>query len=100
MMWVRSFILHFKKAALFMAVVIVVTKVMNYLYIDDTDEFSRYMLHEFYEEEENIDRLYLGSSHVFCGINPVILDDINGENNFNLSGSNSPQLCCVTNFFK
>lgn len=68
-----------------MAVVIVVTKVMNYLYIDDTDEFSRYMLHEFYEEEENIDRLYLGSSHVFCGINPVILDDINGENNFNLS---------------
>lgn len=87
MMWARSFILHFKKAALFMAVVIAVTGVMNYLYVDNTDQFSRYVLHEFYEEEENIDRLYLGSSHVFCDINPVILDDINGDNNFNLATS-------------
>ncbi|MBD5522993.1 MAG: hypothetical protein HDR04_00955 [Lachnospiraceae bacterium] len=67
------------------AIVIAVTEVMNYLYLDDTDEFARYMLHEFYGVEENIDWLYQGSSHVFCDINPVILDDINGENNFDLS---------------
>ena len=87
MMWVRSFILHFKKILLFAAVIIAVTGVMNYLYVDDTDAFSRYVLHEFYEETENIDRLYLGSSHVFCDINPVILDGINGDNNFDLATS-------------
>lgn len=85
MTWVRSFISHFKKAMLFVAVVIVVTEVMNYLYVDDTDDFDRYTMYAFYEEKQNIDRLYLGSSHVFCDINPVLLDDINGENNFNLA---------------
>lgn len=54
-----------------------ITAGMNYLYVDDTDEFARYMLHDFYtlDVTENIDRLYLGSSHVFCDINPVILDE-------------------------
>lgn len=85
MMWIRLFLSHLKNVIMFVAAVVVITEVMNYLYVDDTDEFARYMLHEFYEEEDNIDRLYLGSSHVFCGINPVILDGINGENNFNLS---------------
>lgn len=85
MMWVHSFILHFKKIVLFMIIVAALTLFMNYLYVDDTDEFARYMLHEFYEEKENIDRLYIGTSHVFCGVNPVILDGINGDNNFNLA---------------
>lgn len=87
MMLARSFILHFKKAALFTAAAIAVTGIMNYLYVDNTNEFSRYALHEFYQEKQNIDRLYLGSSHVYCDINPVILDDINGDNNFNLATS-------------
>lgn len=87
MMWVHSFISHFKKIILFAVVVVTVTKVMNYLYVDDTDDFVRYGIHAFYEERENIDRLYLGSSHVYCGVNPVILDGINGENNFNLATS-------------
>ncbi len=82
---VRLFISHFKKIVLFMVVVTAVIVSMNYLYVDDTDEFARYMLHEFYEEEENIDRLYIGTSHVFCGVNPVLLDEINGDNNFNLA---------------
>lgn len=87
MMWVRSFISHFKKIVLFAAVVVAVTEGMNYLYLDDTQEFARCMMHEFYENRENIDRLYLGSSHVFCDIDPVILDGINMENNFNLATS-------------
>ncbi|MDD6812010.1 MAG: hypothetical protein PUD93_09120 [Lachnospiraceae bacterium] len=102
MMWVPSFILHFKRGCkmgekkkkwytilagtlVFIVTVCGITGGLNYLYVDDTDEFSRYMLHDFYKQEENIDRLYIGSSHVFCGINPVILDDINGENNYNLA---------------
>ncbi len=90
MMWARSFISHFKKIVVFTAVVILITESMNYLYVDDTDEFARYMLHEFYEEEQNIDRLYLGSSHVFSGIDPAILDGINGDYNFNLSTATQP----------
>lgn len=85
MMWVRSYILLFKRAALFVAVLAAVTEAMNYLYVDDTDDFDRYTMYAFYEEKQNIDRLNLGSSHVFCDINPVLLDDINGENNFNLA---------------
>ncbi len=84
-MWVHSVISHIKKAVLFVVVAAVIVGGMNYLYVDDTDEFARYMLHELYEESDNIDRLYLGSSHVFCGIDPLVLDKINGENNFNLS---------------
>lgn len=85
MMWMRSVISHIKKVVLFAVVTASIVEGMNYLYVDDTDEFARYMLHELYEEDDNIDRLYLGSSHVFCGIDPLTLDDINGENNFNLS---------------
>lgn len=87
-MWVHLFILHSKKIFLFLAVIIGITALMNYLYVDDTDDFSRYMLHDFYEQEENIDRIYIGSSHVFCGIDPLILDEINEDNNYNLATGN------------
>lgn len=85
MMRLRSFILHIKIPVLFVVMVLALTEAMNYLYVDDTTEFARCMMYEFYEDDTNIDRLYLGSSHVFCDIDPTVLDDINGENNFNLS---------------
>lgn len=88
MMRVRSFISHFKRVLLFAAAMFVIIWVMNYLYVDDTDEFARTMMHEFYGQEENIDRIYLGSSHVFCGIDPAILDQINGDHNFDLASGN------------
>ncbi|MDE7188293.1 MAG: hypothetical protein K2O13_12425 [Lachnospiraceae bacterium] len=56
-MWIRLFILHFKKTVLFASVIIAVTKAMNYLYVDDTREFARCMMREFYEGKENIERL-------------------------------------------
>ena len=87
-MRVRSFISHFKRALLFAAAVFAIICIMNYLYVDDTDEFARTMMHEFYEQEENIDRVYLGSSHVFCGVDPAILDQINGDHNFDLASGN------------
>lgn len=63
---------------------------LEYLLIDDDESFERLMIHDFYENTENIDNLYIGSSHVFCDLNPVILDEINGKNNFNLSTSAQP----------
>lgn len=61
-------------------------RTLNYLYWQE-DLWSRILWHNFYRQEENIDCLYLGSSHVYNDINPEILDEKNGKNNFNLSSS-------------
>lgn len=54
------------------------------MYVKDK-EWDRILWHNFYESDGRIDNIYLGSSHVFCDLNPVLLDEINGEYNFNLS---------------
>ncbi|SHJ48756.1 SGNH/GDSL hydrolase family protein [Pseudobutyrivibrio xylanivorans] len=56
---------------------------VNYLLVSD-DPWIRILMHSYYEQE-NIDNLFLGSSHVYSAVNPYILDEINGQNNFNLS---------------
>ncbi len=62
------------------------TKLLNYLYWQEED-WERILFHHFYTQEENIDHIYLGSSHVFCGFDPEILDEKSGKNNFNLATS-------------
>lgn len=64
--------------------------ILEYLLVDDAGSFERIVMHDFYECTENIDNLYIGSSHVFCDLDPVILDNINGKNNFNLATSAQP----------
>lgn len=59
-------------------------KALNYLYWQE-DVWCRNLWHNFYGQAKNIDYIYLGSSHVYCDINPEILDEKNGKNNFNLS---------------
>lgn len=63
------------------AAVLVVNKVLSYVLIDDADDEVRYAMHELYEQED-IETLFLGSSHVFCGYDPRILDRILGENTY------------------
>lgn len=64
-------------------------KMLNYLYVDVERGawWERILMHDFYSQEDNIDYLHLGSSHVYCDLNPVELDEINGKNNFNLATS-------------
>lgn len=62
------------------------TKILNYLYWQEED-WERILFHNFYAQEENIDYVYLGSSHVFCALNPEILDEKSGKNNFNMATS-------------
>ena len=57
---------------------------LDYMYVPD-EAYHRVLFHSFYDEKENIDNVFLGSSHVYCDINPSILNKINGENNFNMS---------------
>ncbi len=61
---------------------------LNYLYVPENNAdamWYRIMWNSFYEEQGNIDNVVLGSSHVFCDINPYLLDERNHQCNFNLS---------------
>ncbi len=68
-------------AFIIISAVFVINSVLSYILIDDLDDEVRYAMHELYEQEE-IETLFLGSSHVFCGYDPRILDEISGENTY------------------
>ena len=57
---------------------------LNFLYLED-DERARIMWHNFYEQEENIDYICVGSSHVYSAVNPELLDQRTGKNYYNMS---------------
>lgn len=61
--------------------IIVIDKILVYVLVDDAENEIRYAMHEFYEQE-NIDSLFLGSSLVFCGYDPRILDEVWDENTY------------------
>ncbi len=58
---------------------------LNYIYVTDSP-WERILFHSYYEQD-NIDNVFMGSSHVYCGVDPFLLDEINGDNNFNMSTS-------------
>lgn len=58
--------------------------ILNYLYWAE-DDWCRILWHNYYGRTENIEYLYLGSSHVYCDLNPEILDEKNGKYNFNMA---------------
>lgn len=64
---------------------------LNYILVDDTKSYTRITMHELYEAEENIDILFVGSSHCYCGLDPRITDEIFQCNTFN-GGSSSQGL--------
>ncbi|MCM1425519.1 MAG: hypothetical protein NC118_02835 [Eubacterium sp.] len=81
---------HFAEVIALILFLLLCEVILEYLLIKDDGNFERFVIYELYQNDENIDNLYLGTSHVFCDINPNILDDINGKNNFNLATSAQP----------
>lgn len=63
-----------------------ITELLNFL-LAVPDTTSRTILHNFYNTEEAIDTLYLGSSHVYCSINPEMTDPLSGRTSVNLATS-------------
>lgn len=63
-------------------------KFFRYILIDDTASYTRIALHEMYEQD-NIDTLFVGSSHCYRAFIPEILDKElkEGVNTFNLGTS-------------
>ena len=55
---------------------------LGYLVNDDTKSYTRVAFHEMYEQD-NIDALFIGSSHCYRSFDPDILDEKLGMNTFN-----------------
>nr|WP_302167806.1 hypothetical protein [uncultured Schaedlerella sp.] len=69
--------------------------ILNYIYVDE-DPWYRILWHHYYQDEGKIDNLYLGSSHVYCDINPEQLDRINNQYNFNMA---TPSQCLNGSYY-
>lgn len=69
-----------------------ITCILDQMYVrySPTEAWYRILWQQFYVHEGEIENLYLGSSHVFCDLNPEILDQLTGKCNFNLSSPNQP----------
>ena len=79
---IRSFkIKTIIKVPLFIIVFFMLSNCVAFILKDDSESYARILMHELYEQE-NIDILYCGASHVSHGITPVIADQKNGKNNF------------------
>ncbi|MCH5256685.1 MAG: hypothetical protein J1D87_05300 [Lachnospiraceae bacterium] len=86
---VKRFVKHSKRIlGIFAALLLFssITDALNYIYVSD-DAWSRILWHRFYEDKGKIDNVYLGSSHVYYNLNPMLLDNLNGQHNFNLATS-------------
>ena len=59
---------------------------LRYLLTDDTRSYTRLMMHEFYRQE-NIDILFVGSSHCYEALDPEITDKLFQANTFNAGSS-------------
>lgn len=58
--------------------------IFNYIYVDG-EPWYRILWHHYYEDEGRIDQICLGSSHVYCDINPSLLDAVDGAYHFNMA---------------
>ena len=99
-MQVSSFISSFKKITkkiafpvaviLFVVVLWLTNQFFTWLLLDDVSRYTRVTLHEMYTQE-NIDVLFIGSSHCYRSLDTEITDEIFGKNTFN-AGTSSQQL--------
>jgi hypothetical protein len=69
---------------------------LNYIYVNAEQPWYRIMWHHYYEDEGKIDCIILGSSHVYCDINPTLLNNINKNYWFNLA---SPSQRLVDSYY-
>lgn len=73
------------------AMTFIFVRLSTYLFVDDTNSQTRITLHELYTSDENIDVLFLGSSHCMRTIDCAKADELLNLNTFNC-GTSSQQL--------
>lgn len=67
----------------FISLFIGIGKMWRYLLVDDVNSYTRIMMHQLYTCDENIDVLFVGSSHVYRSFIPEITDEGFGCYTFN-----------------
>lgn len=82
------------KTVLLCAILLGINTAWSYYNTDDSESYTRLMMHEMYTQKENIDIAFMGASHTYRSISPKVADDITGKNTFNLGSSN--QLLDIT----
>ncbi len=70
------------------AIVLVMLAVsgLDYVLSDDVKAYTRLIMHDMYKEDK-IDSIFLGTSHIYRGINPEITDEVWDENTFDVSSA-------------
>lgn len=74
-------------AALFFLLTAALLAAANFLLVDDVHSYSRVMLQELYDQEGQIDTLFLGSSHCYRSVDPAAVDAALGTHSFNAGSS-------------
>lgn len=69
------------KITIFIAFFFLITSVLAFLLRDESSAYTRIWMHELLEQD-NVDILYCGASHVSHGITPKLSDKMWGKNNF------------------
>lgn len=77
--------------ACFCLLMLLINKFLHFILIDDTQSFTRIMMHEMYTQKSDIEVLYLGSSHCYRSLIPEVTDNIFKANTFN-AGTSLQQL--------
>lgn len=70
------------KAVCFLVLFIACGLGFRYLLTDDTESYTRLMMHEFYAQDQ-IGALFVGSSHCYVSLDPEVTDAELGVNTFN-----------------
>ena len=78
--WITSF-------SFFIILFGLLCKMFNYIYVNDGESEIRnaQIWRDFYNCEDNFNNIFVGSSHIFRDINVEQLDNINKQNNMDLS---------------
>ena len=80
----------------FIILLILGLKIFNYILKDDYGQYTRITMHELYNQDKNIDVLFVGSSHVYRTFVPKITDKEFKCNTFNLGTSGQDMLGSYT----
>lgn len=75
------------RAAVFVFILFAGEFAARYAMSNDSMAISRFMMHDMYSAEENIDVLFLGASHVQLAFDTALCDELLGANSFNAGSS-------------
>ncbi len=80
----KTYISRIIRVALFLLGLAVIYCALDYLLVNDTNARSRVTIHDFYETED-IETLFIGTSHGIVSIDAVALTERTGQSTYNLS---------------